>query len=60
MIFDPAESNEPIFGTFRGPLISEVLLLIELSHSGRVWRFIEPNLLFGHIRSIRPTFVDIG
>ena len=26
MIFDPAESDEPIFGTLRAPLISEVLL----------------------------------
>ena len=33
MIYDPSESNEHIFGTFRGPLISEVLFLIELSHS---------------------------
>ena len=31
MIFDLSESDEPIFGTFRGPLITEVLLLIELS-----------------------------
>ena len=25
MIFDPSEFNEPIFGTFREPLISEVI-----------------------------------
>ena len=30
MIFDPSESNEPIFERFRGPLTSEVLFLIEL------------------------------
>ena len=45
MIFDPSEFNEPIFGTFRGPLKSEVLLLIELSHYSYVIRRIMISFL---------------
>ena len=48
MIFDPAESDKPIFKTFRGTLISEVVLLIELFQL----RTVIEQYIFPHFKSL--------
>ena len=48
MIFDPAESDKPIFETFRGTLISEVVLLIEPFQL----RTVMEQYIFPHFKSL--------